>query len=379
VVDRRGYTHRYHYTGQNITQTDMWISSQAEYVTQFSYSGSVVVKVVLPRGNRIDFDYNGSDELLERRRKTTDTDTDSSADLVDTWAWTSHFVTSHTDSEANQATFTRNGAGDVTKVTFPTVTSPATQAADIDYEYNSAGQLTKITDEEEKVTQFSYFTSGASVGLLQKVEVDPTGLDLETTYTYSSAFDVATVTDPRGNATSYTWDTLRRLKQKTSASPLSIDEKWVWDANSNVASYEIENLDEDGDSVTANPWITTTWTYNVEDQVASIVEELDASTTRTTSFDYEDGLRLRVTKPEGNKEKWTYNDRGFVASHIDGETSLDAVTVEYAYDDNGNRTVFEDGRNNDWTSTFDLFDRRTKLTTPLGHYTVWDLVAAHEI
>jgi YD repeat-containing protein len=38
------------------------------------------------------------------------------------------------------------------------------------------------------------------------------------------------------------------------------------------------------------------------------------------------------------------------------------------YDDNGNLTVREDGRDNDWIFAYDLFDRLIQETDPLGHY-----------
>jgi len=204
--------------------------------------------------------------------------------------------------------------------------------------------------------------------------VDPSGLDLTTTYAYDCLGDVTSVTDPRGNATTSTWDALGRMKQRTSPAPLSIDTKYTYDANGNVLTQEIENLDKDGASVTANPWITTTYTYTVLDQLATMTEEIDASTTRTTSFSYDlNGNRNLVTKPEGNKEGWTFNERDLVASHTRGEGSTEASTEDFTYDDNGNLTVRQDGRGNDTTYTLDLFDRRTKTTDPLGNYTLLTL------
>jgi YD repeat-containing protein len=93
--------------------------------------------------------------------------------------------------------------------------------------------------------------------------------------------------------------------------------------------------------------------------------------------DAHDGLHLRrgrpgasvVTKPEGNRDKTVYDERGMVYQAIRGYLSTEGSTEEYAYDGNGNRTARKDGRGKTWTTTFDLFDRATKNTTPLGHYT----------
>ncbi|MFM8386658.1 MAG: hypothetical protein ACKOCB_07595, partial [Planctomycetia bacterium] len=81
----------------------------------------------------------------------------------------------------------------------------------------------------------------------------------------------------------------------------------------------------------------TTYTYTTLGDLASITEEISASVTRTTSFDYDDEQqRIRVTLPEGNKVKTEYNERGLVKKVIRGETSGVASDREYFYDDNGN-------------------------------------------
>ena len=352
----------------------MYVSSQAKYATTYTYTGAMVATIVYPRGNRIDFTYDGDDNLTERRHKETDTSSTSATDLVHAWEYTSHFVTKYTDPEGNETSYTRDSNGNVTKITYEDVTSPSAQSADEDIEYNSSGQITKVTDEEEKVTNYYYFSTGNGKGLLEKIEVDPTGLDLETTFTYDSAGNIATVTDPRGNATTLTWDTLRRLTKRTAPSPLSYETKYEYDEHGNLTKVEVENIDEDGDSYTANPWITTTFTYTDEDELLTIVEEIDASTTRTTTLAYDDnGNRIRVTKPEGNKDKWEYNERDLVKKLVRGETATEEATIEYTYDDNGNLITVTDGEGNDTDHTYDLFDRRTKTTDALGHFTVWKL------
>ena len=369
-TDQDGNVHRTHYTGANTTQTDMWISSTAEYVTSYTYSGNLVVTAVYPRGNRVDWTWDGNNNLTERRHRTSNTSTNDPSDIVHTWTYSSNFVASYTDSLGKATSYTRDSAGNVTVIAFPNVTNPTAQTSVTkEFTYNAYGQVTEVTDEEGKETTYSYYAGGYQKHLLQTVEVDPTGLGLETTYTYDTSGNIATITDPRGNATTYSFDALRRLKQKTTPSPLSIDTKYEYDGNDNLVKVEVENLDKDGASVTANPWITTNYTFSDLNQILTIQEETSSSTTRTTTLAYTDkGQRLRVTKPEGNKEKWEYDERDLLAKHIRGETSLIESEVAYAYDDNGNLVTVTDGEGNDTTHTYDLFDRRTKTTDPLGHY-----------
>jgi hypothetical protein len=66
-----------------------------------------------------------------------------------------------------------------------------------------------------------------------------------------------------------------------------------------------------------------------------------------------------------------WDERGLLYSETKGYQSTDATTSYFTYDGNRNRTVFKNGRGNEWDSTYDDFDRRTKLEDPLGHYRTW--------
>ncbi|MFM8387602.1 MAG: RHS repeat-associated core domain-containing protein [Planctomycetia bacterium] len=373
-TDRLGHVFRTHYTGNKITQTDMWISSTATYVHTYSWGGDDrLAYEVLPRGNRIDYDWDADGLLLERRHRTTNTATNDSSDLVHTYTYADAFVATYTDPSGNVTEYTRNAAGDVTLVEFPDVTVPSSQTASRSYTYNSLGQLTQATDEEGKVTAYTYFTSGDDIHLLEKVEVDPLGLDLETTYSYDGYWNVDAVTDPNGATATYVSDALRRRIEVIAPSTLSYI-KFEYDGDGRVTKKRVQQRDQDNAVVSANEWLDTTYTYTTLGDLASITEEIDASTTRTTTFDHDDEQqRIRVTLPEGNKVKTEYNERGLVKKVIRGETSGDASEREFFYDDNGNLIEEEDGRNNDTTHTVDLFDRRTRSTNAQGAYTEWTL------
>ena len=185
--------------------------------------------------------------------------------------------------------------------------------------------------------------------------------------------NVSTRTDPRGKVYTTTWDKLRRVVETQAPSPLSYKVDFHYDENGNLVTKDVENRDKDGNLDSANPWITTTYTYTVTNDLATIVEEIDASTTRTTSFDYDANQnRIRITKPEGNKDKTTYDERDLVASVITGETSAVASTVTRAYDDNGNLVTLTDALSQSTTFTWDLFDRQTRETNALSNYRLQD-------
>ncbi|MFM8301347.1 MAG: hypothetical protein ACKN99_02295, partial [Gemmatimonadota bacterium] len=336
-TDRLGRVFRTHYTGNKITQTDMWISSAAAFVHTYTYGGDdYLAYEVFPRGNRIDYDWDANGNLLERRHKTSNTGSTNSSDIVHTWTYSSNRVATYTDPLGNVTEYTRNGAGDVTLVEFPDVTSPSSQTASRSYTYNGSGQLTQATDEEGKVTAYTYFTTGDDIHLLEKIEVDPSGLDLETVIGYDANWGVDAVTQPGGQTTTYVNDALRRRIQEIAPSTLSWV-KYEYDGDGRVTKKQVQNRDKDNAVVSANEWFDTTYTYTTLGDLASITEEISASVTRTTSFDYDDEQqRIRVTLPEGNKVKTEYNERGLVKKVIRGETSGVASDREYFYDDNGN-------------------------------------------
>jgi RHS repeat-associated protein len=371
VTDRRGHMHRFHFSGNTITQEDMWISSAAKFVTQYRYNGSDLVTIVQPNGNRIDFTWNGDGQMTNRRQKLTDTDLSNPTDIVETWAYTSGFVTSYTDPLNSTTTYTRNPFGNLTAINYPNVSLPAVQTSvSKTFTLNVYGQTTSQTDEDGRLIDFAYGTTGNANGLLTSEVVDPGGLGLETTFGYDTAGNLTTVTDPAANVTVVTWDALRRRTQTEDASGALTT--FHYDANGNLVTMNVENIDEDGDAY-ANQWLTTTFTYTNLNDLASRTEEIDGSTTRTTSWTRdEEGHVTRVTKPEGNKDDFTYNERDLMASRARGATSVAPSTASFEYDDNGNLTVETDGRDNDTIHAYDAFNRRTMTTNALGHYRTWN-------
>ncbi|MFM8278814.1 MAG: hypothetical protein ACKN9R_00470, partial [Candidatus Limnocylindrus sp.] len=253
-TDRLGNVFRTHYTGNKITQKDMWISSAAAFVHTYTYGGDdYLAYEVLPRGNRIDYDWDSNGLLLERRHKTSNTGSTNSSDIVHTWTYSSNRVATYTDPLGNVTEYTRNAAGDVTLVEFPDVTNPSSQTASRSYTYNGSGQLTQATDEEGKVTAYTYFTTGDDIHLLEKVEVDPSGLDLETVYGYDGYWNVDSVTQPGGQTTTYVSDALRRRIEEVGPSNL-YKLKYEYDGDGRVTKKQVQNRDKDNNVDTSNEW-----------------------------------------------------------------------------------------------------------------------------
>ena len=91
----------------------------ASFVTQYSINASsgMVDYVVYPRGNRVDYTYDGNLNLTELRRRTANTSTNDPSDIVETWQYgVFGQATQYTDPRGNITTYTVDASGNTTQV-----------------------------------------------------------------------------------------------------------------------------------------------------------------------------------------------------------------------------------------------------------------------
>jgi len=340
------------------------------------YTSGLLKKIVYPEGNRIDFTYDSKGNVTEVRRRITDTDTNAGTDLVESNEYdaTYNLRTSHTDANGNETTFTLDTNDKVVEtITYPTVTYlDPDQTVEETFTWTGTGLLDSVTDGEGKVTDYQYVGGGTvKKGYLWKVVFDSGGLGLALTteYGYTNWGTVTSVKNPRAYTTTYTVNNYDWRTAVTTTSPQGYEVKYTFDANGNVTKKEVENVDKTNTRDTGNPWFDTTWTYDILNNRTAMTEEIDSSTTRTTSYSYTKNERVEiVTNPEGNKVKFEYDERDLRFKRIRGYTSGDASTEQWDYDGNRNAVTYKNGRGKSWTFAYDDYDRRIKATNPLGHY-----------
>ncbi len=377
-TDRLGNVERYFYTGNQITRTDMWLDgtgATAQFVTIYRYAGVFLVNLVKPRGNRIDYMWNAGGHLLQRRHRKTDTSTNDPSDLVHTWSYdASNHLTSRTDAAGQTWTYVPDAGGNITSITFPAVTVPQPQTATVTATYNAYGQKTSVADEKGTATNYGYYGNGPNFGLLQSVTLDPGGLGLTRTFTYDANGFLATYVDFNGNVVTYTHDALGRMTQRQAPAPLSYITKWKYDGSGNITQVDQENRDKDGVLDAVNPWITKTYTWTKTNKIKTRVEEIDATTTRTTSHTYDPADNLiEIARPMGNKIRFAVDPRGLKIKETRGYGDPKAATAENVFDANGNRTKVKSGRGDVVLDVeYDLFDRPIKATDPFNAYTTFE-------
>ncbi len=188
------------------------------------------------------------------------------------------------------------------------------------YEYDQAGNLTKITNANDEETLFTYDTP---FGPTLITYPDGTMCHL----TYDSVGTLLTETDGRGTTT-YGYDAAYRRIQIQYADQSTV--QFTYDPNGNQLS-------------TVNDFSTTAYTYDNRNQLISMTQTIDG-VNYTLSYDYDAaGRLLSLTYPDGTVITRTYDDLNRLTSvgmYAQCEYSVDSTfeTVMYG---NGVVTTYD--------------------------------------
>ena len=318
-------------------------------------------------------------ELKSTYNITTDLAADYQRDDSSDYTTTNHYFFSH-------GTYPD---GTLEKTVTPTVDDTIfvgslndNQYLQTEFTYNSYGQVITSEDQAGVETTFVYGASGFDQGYLTEVKVgtQPSVTPLVTEFTYNSVGRAITVEDAKNETyTSYVNQLDQVIKSETpqvsaqmsGGSAATYYTKSEYDLNGNLDTFLVSNIDENGTAGSPSE-IETAYAYNILDLATSVTEDIDASTTRTTSFTYDKIFRLTETElPESNKSGTDYDElnRAFKSyfGYGGGVAKASAlITSEVFYDDNSNVTKAVDGRGNDSHYTFDAYDRMTKAEDRLA-------------
>ncbi len=341
------------------------------YVTNYTIgSNGFVDHVVLPAGNRNDFQYDSSYNVTGVRQRTTDTSTNSSTDIVTSMTYTTYSqLASVTDPLGNTTNYTVSSSGDTTAVQRPTVTSPSTQNASTSMSYDTRGRLTSFTDAESRNVSLSYYTTGAHAGYLQSIARDPSGANATTTLDEDQYGNITTVTDANGRTTNLTVDSENYLVEAQAATPFGYRTQFTYDADRNVTGVSVENVDKDGNQDPTTPWINTTVSYDALGRTLSTTRHFTPAVAGTSSFTYTTAGQLATaTSPEGNQSSFVYDERGLLFTSTQGTGTTDAATSTIDYTVNGQVAKVTDPRGNAVNLAYDAFDRNTQVTNEVGNY-----------
>ncbi len=304
------------------------------------------IEVIQPEGNKVvsTFDKNNNPLTITAVAKSGS----GLSNIVQTFTYHATWakVLTAQDGRGNTTTFSYDGAnGNLLTIQRPIIggfTPTVTMT------WNSRGQMLTRTDETGIVTQFNYDASTEKL-TSQVVDYGVGRLNLTTSFGYNTVGDTTSVTDPNTYQTTFLFDALRRMTQKTDPSPLSYVTKLTYDDNSNLTKQERQ--------VGGSPaWQTYSWTYSAGNERLTAVDPFGRTTTWT--FDGKDRMQT-MTDAQGRVWQYSYDALDRVYQVTDPTNTIcDTKT----YTNNGKLASVKDARNNTTQYSWDGFDRANKTT-----------------
>jgi RHS repeat-associated protein len=328
-----------------------------------------VTKRIYPEGDNDVFAYDTSDNVTGLTRNAKPGSGLSPLTISAAYNATWNKIASLTDARGNTTTFTYhpsgNGAGELATAVRPAVGG---QSPTYTFGYNAIGLVTSEVDPTGRTTTHGYNSYGdrTSTTVATTAVGGNPALNLTTTFTPDSWGDIVTAVDPRGNATTTSYDTARRptvVKNHNggSGAALLAASRTTYDLLGRVTKTE-GGTAFSGTNVST--WQTLEQkTYTPTSQVATVVN--GAGNTTTTTYDALDRV-LEVTDPVGRKTRNEYNAASQLIRIMRAYGDpLQQDYARYTYTPNGMQASVRDANNNRSVYVYDGFDRLCRLYFPV--------------
>ncbi len=332
---------------------------------------------------------------------------------------TSNRITSVTDAAARSLTFSYAGAGKQAQTASDATGTIAT------YSYDSFLRLTQVTYADSSFVHLTYYASGnplitsvtdTSGAVLESHTYDVSGgtkralsssrangVDALTVSYPGSPTNTTSITDSRGNVTTYSYGFLAGRGYVTNVNGPGCascggrnNQSFTFDGSGNQTSstdalgratthtYDANGYVLSRSIVVNGQTLTWTYAYNGFGEVLTATDPLGHTTTNvydvkgnltsttspspdgtqagsTTSFAYDvKGQLTSVTDPLSNATSIVYTAAGLI-DHI---TDAQSNTTTFGYNARGNRTSVTDALNHQTTFTYNNMSRLTRVTNP---------------
>jgi len=257
-------------------------------------------------------------------------------------------VTSQTDPDNNQTTYTYDQLAKKTSETDVTTGGTTGYAYDLDGEllsqtgptgaqttstYDFLGRQVTATAVERYLTPGSATASATPASYTTTTSYAPTTADPSGTWKSS-------VTSPDGVASQYGYDAVGESTQVT-------------DGAGNVTAYTFDALGRQTKTVNPDQTADTVAYDPVGNKVAQAGLDKNGNTLASTSATYDgEGDQLSTTDKRGDTSTFTYDPMGGLTAETQPVTTSSGIVTSFGYDPAGNQTVYTDGNGNQWLTTY---------------------------
>lgn len=380
VTDARGKVGRFAYDsyGNLITKTDA-----LSHDTQFAYDARArLISTTNVLGHSTSFTYDGFGRL-KQITQADGTTIGYEYDLAGR-------RTAMTDAKGNRSTYAYDGA-----YRLVSQTDAANQTTSFGYDVMS--NMTSVTDALTRVTNYLYDEFNRPVKITFPAAT-PGATRLFETLNYDAAGNVTQRTDTAGRQTSYAFDEMNRVTSTTDAAnqtttfeydalsrmralvdALGQRYRFNYDAvgelrhvrrGTTVMSFAYDAVGNRKKRTDYNGAITT-YTYDPLNRLKTI----SYPDTTTVSYTYDKLSRMQTAANENGTVNFDYNKM----NRLTGVTDVFGQTVDYNYDDNGNRTKLSLNTAVAETYRYDAVNRLTKILDATGAAFTYDYDATNKL
>ena len=280
-----------------------------------------------------------------------------------TWSYTYNSfqeVLTATDPLGNVTTNVYDTNGNLLSTTTPPP-SGSGSGLTTNFQYNTLGELTQVTDPKGNTTSMTYTAAGLVASI-----TDAQGNT--TTFTYDGRGNRLTSTDALNNTTTYTYDSMNRLTKITapdqSTTQFAYDYRGrrisVTDANGKATAYQYDDADRLV-AVTDAAQNSTIYGYDTENNMVGITD----AASHQTAFAYDAlGRVTAVTFPSTLSESYTYD----AVNNLLSKTDRKNQAIQYGYDALYRLTSKTYPDSTAVNYTYDPLSRLTQVTDPSGTY-----------
>jgi RHS repeat-associated protein len=225
------------------------------------------------------------------------------------------------------------------------------------YIYDGNNKLTKITDAEGNIRNFTYDLLGRRL-TAQDLHDSADGTFGTWTYAYDDASNIGTTTDPKSQIVVYTYDNVNRPLTENYTGGAGTEVSYAYDSCTNGKGRLCSATTTDA---------ITRYTYNVLGAVATEQKVLN-STTYTTSYGYDRlGNKSSITYPDNTQAKYTYSPAGQLSAvdYLTATGTSTSILSNIDYGPHGAMTVQRYGNGATTTREFDANElyRLRSITT----------------